>query len=140
MESLYNCGKLEVKTSTIPDSGFGVFATEDIEKGEILEECQYVMFPNNDCTKNIIRDYRFYMGKDKDSFAVVLGYASLYNSDPLKRNAIWATPSMGKKVLFEPTSLKLEKNYLNCFTFFAVNDIKKGEEIFTDYHSSYQKK
>ena len=140
MENLYNCGKLEVKTSTIPDSGFGVFATEDIKKGEILEECQYVIFPNNDCTKNIIRDYRFYMGKEKDSFAVVLGYGSLFNSNPIKRNAIWSTPYMGKKILFEPTSLKLEKNYLNCFTFFAVNDIKKGEEIFTDYHSSYQKK
>ena len=38
MDILYNCGKLEVKTSTIPNSGFGVFATDDINCGEILEE------------------------------------------------------------------------------------------------------
>jgi hypothetical protein len=43
MRKLTNCGKLEVRESTI--EGFGVFATDDIKAGTILEEVPFVLFP-----------------------------------------------------------------------------------------------
>ena len=36
-------GRTEVKKSSI--HGYGVFATEDIKKGDIVEECHFMSFP-----------------------------------------------------------------------------------------------
>lgn len=41
--TLHNCGRLEVRNS--PIEGFGVFATDDIKQGEVLEEVPFVLFP-----------------------------------------------------------------------------------------------
>ena len=38
-DKLYHNPKLEVRKS--PLQGYGVFAKEDIKKGELLEECHY---------------------------------------------------------------------------------------------------
>ena len=38
-DKLYHNPKLEVRKSSI--EGYGVFAKEDIKKGELLEECHY---------------------------------------------------------------------------------------------------
>jgi hypothetical protein len=40
---LPNCKRIEVRSS--PIDGFGVFATDDIAKGEVLEEIPFVLFP-----------------------------------------------------------------------------------------------
>lgn len=40
---LHNCGRLEVRSS--PIEGYGVFATDKINKDEILEEVPFVLFP-----------------------------------------------------------------------------------------------
>jgi hypothetical protein len=132
---LYNCGKLIVKTSTIPNSGFGVFATEDIKTGEILEECPYIPFIMEDGSK-LFEDYRFYVNKEKKEVAIVLGYGSMFNSLPEKRNSMWVPPFTPKNILFENKTIQLTREYIDCFTFFAVRDIKKGDEIFLNYHGS----
>ena len=38
-DKLYHNSKLEVRKSSL--QGYGVFAKEDIKKGELLEECHY---------------------------------------------------------------------------------------------------
>ena len=38
-DKLYRNPNIEVRLSTIPNSGYGVFATDDIKKGDIIEEC-----------------------------------------------------------------------------------------------------
>tara|TARA_R100001443_G_scaffold115667_1_gene133970 strand:- start:779 stop:1204 length:426 start_codon:yes stop_codon:yes gene_type:complete len=135
MDRLYNCGKLEIKTSTIPNSGFGVFATGDIKRGELLEECRYISFPAIRTYTKILPHYRFYQDKKKQFFSIVLGYASMYNSNPSGVNAFWTTPdiknSYSKKINEE--RVHITRNYQDCFAFFALKDIKKGDEIFTDY-------
>ena len=128
MDRLYNCGKLEVKTSTIPNSGFGVFATDDIKCGEILEECRYLPYPKH---ITFFKDYRFWLNPKKDKHAVVLGYGSLYNSSKPKQNAWWVGPSAPKE--FKYGAVTVTRKYLDSFTFFAIRDIKKGDEIFTYY-------
>lgn len=42
-KTLHNCGRLEIRESQI--EGYGVFATEKINKGEVLEEVPFVLFP-----------------------------------------------------------------------------------------------
>ena len=128
MAKLYNCGKLELKTSTIPKAGFGVFATNDIKAGEILEECQYLQYPKY-ITE--FKTYRFWLDAKKRKYALVLGYGSIYNSDEKNQNAYWCVPSTPK--IFTMRNVKITRKYLDCFTFYALKDIKKGEEIFTYY-------
>lgn len=43
MRTLTQCGKIEVRESSI--EGFGVFAKEDISSGTILEEVPFILFP-----------------------------------------------------------------------------------------------
>jgi hypothetical protein len=45
MKILANCGKLQIRQS--PVEGYGVFATDDIPAGTILEEVPFVLFPRH---------------------------------------------------------------------------------------------
>lgn len=111
--------KLCVNTSNI--SGRGVYALEDIKKGEILEECHFVElnekeFKNID---SILKEYVFCFPIDNDkSNCIVLGFGMIYNHNILN-NAYWETD--------------IDKN---CYRFIANKDIKKGEEIFINYQKS----
>ena len=128
MDILYNCGKLEVKTSTIPNGGFGVFAIDDIKVGEILEECRYLAYSK---AYSLFEDYRFWLSPKKNKYAIVLGTGSIYNSSEEKQNAWWVGPSSSEK--FKYGAITITRKYLDSFTFFATKDIKKGDEIFTYY-------
>ena len=92
--------KIEVRKSNI--HGWGVFAREDIKKGEILEECTFIstLFDSFDdpyCPN--LPKYRFYYpqykkGLDKNEWkssiifsAISLGYGSLYNDSKSEKNA-----------------------------------------------------
>ena len=44
MSKLIYSPKLEVKISSI--HGYGVFASEDIKNGEVLEECHFMSIPD----------------------------------------------------------------------------------------------
>ena len=48
---LYKNNKLEVRES--PIHGYGVFAKEDIKKGELLEECHYIRLMKHTSDINI---------------------------------------------------------------------------------------
>lgn len=96
-------------------SGYGVFATRDIRKGEIIEECPYI-----DCKQAEIigklRDYVFTL--NPHHVALAFGYGSMYNHQD-DTNAEWAI-----KDKLEITALK---------------NIKQGEEIFINYGNGYWK-
>lgn len=108
--------KIFVKQS--PVHGFGVFASEDIMEGELLEECPLFLL---DMVRGEISpcmvDYRFNYPKSSDwtHQAISWGYGSLYNHSN-DANADWRNS---------------EKN--NTFEFYATKNIKKGEEIFLYY-------
>lgn len=107
--------KVCVKPSSI--HGYGVFATQDIQSGEVLEECPILDLgiPKGESSSCMI-DYRFNWPKgDFDKQVVAWGYCSLYNHSN--------TPNADWRENFEKQT----------FEFFAVKDIKKGEEIFTYY-------
>ena len=114
--------KIEVRRSKL--HGLGVFANANIKKGEILEECHFIL----DKTpfhkiKNPLQAYIFAWGnKDPDNkskSAIVFGYGCIYNSSE-NNNATWETDKRKNK-----------------FIFYAVKNIKKGEEITTNYGNDY---
>lgn len=114
MELLKN-PNLTIKTS--PCRGYGVFATEDIKKGTLLEVCHHIPIPKEEIG-TLLRDYRFWTTKEKTHFSIVFGYASLYNSSPTP-NALWVAPD----------------NLTTPFIFMTIKDVKKDEEIFIDYQN-----
>jgi SET domain-containing protein len=102
--------KIYVESS--PIHGLGVFASEDINEGEILEVCPVID------TSHILIDYRFNWpqgGNPWDKQVVSTGFALLYNHSSTP-NAAWRS--------------NLENN---TFEFYSIKNIKSGEEVFVWY-------
>ena len=130
MSSLIYSSKIEVKKS--PIHGYGVFAKEDIKKDEILEECHFISLPKDNKYLNAfiqlsdLIDFVFVFPKGKDfkEWAWPLGNGCIYNSSP-NSNADW----------------EIDENK-RLFIFKSIKDIKKGNEICTNYekHREWCKK
>lgn len=101
-----------------PIHGWGVFASQDIETGEIIEEVPVLELPiNKGEVTSLLIDYRFNwpQGVKWDKQVVGLGFASLYNHSN-DANAYWVSD--------------LEKN---TFKFISNKKISSGDEIFIWY-------
>ena len=136
--------KVEVKDSEI--HGLGVFATERIERDEIIEECHLITLPiDKNTPPDLLKNYRFNwpQGRPSDGpiHAIVelklengevlkatlpeegnvlpLGYGCIYNHND-DNNAHWL-------------------NHPRCkaFQFIAIKDIEAGEEICTNYGKGF---
>ena len=114
--------KIEVRKSKL--HGYGVFANEFIKKGEILEECHLI-----EVGKSSAKEYVFSYPKgdiddilqgthdfESEKFVLPTGFGTIYNTakDAYGANANWVDGD-------------------NVFIFKAVKDIKKDEEILTNY-------
>jgi uncharacterized protein len=114
--------KIFIAESKIPKSGRGVFAAENISKGEVIEEAPILILKFEDFVDtrwNLLFEYYFWM----DKFVVLaLGYASLYNHS-LEPNITYKIDKTEKLIRF--TSLK---------------DIKKGEELLFNYKGTSNSK
>lgn len=102
--------KIELKDS--PIHGRGVFARDSIMKGDTLEECHYFQLDDSNF-KKLDRELSRYVFDKKGKLCVVMGLAMCYNHslDPL---ADWRISE-------------------HSFRFFALRDIREGEEITIDY-------
>ena len=114
-KKLYFNEKIEVRKS--PIHGYGVFAKENINKNEVLEECLYIVQDKN--SYNF--DYLFAFPNKNNQLkynVLPLGYGCIYNSSKTKNenNAIW----------------KIDTNN-NIFIFKSIKIIKKDKEILTFY-------
>ena len=91
---IYN-PKLEVKKSSI--HGYGVFASDDIKQGEILEECHFMSIPydhnivnNLPEIKNILNFPFLFPIDNPTELAWPFGNGCIYNSSK-NNNADWNT-------------------------------------------------
>ena len=119
VERLYFNKKIEVRKS--PIHGYGVFAKEDINKGEILEECFYIVQDFNPYNADYL--FSFPDKNNENKYNVLpLGYGCIYNSSKVEgeNNAIWNT--------------NIDDN---IFIFKSIKDIKKDEEICTFYGKNW---
>ena len=95
----------------------GVFAVEDFKKGEIVEICPLLLLPIEDMKHiNKTKLKYYYFDLTKRHFAIVLGYGSLYNHS-YKANARYILSARDKTMTIK-----------------AIENIKKGEEIFINYN------
>ena len=106
-----------VKPSKI--HGMGVFATTDIKKGQIVEECCVLRIPWKCIEDSVLLHYVF-NGNDDENVSLVLGDGSIYNHS--------------SKPNVEPVWYQEEESYV-CYC--ALRNIKKGEELFIDYGEEY---
>lgn len=108
--------KIYLGKSKIPKSDRGVFAKENIKKGEVIEDAPILILEFSDLvdTKwNLLFEYYFWM----DDFVVLaLGYGSLYNHSK------------------NPNSKYKINSKTKTITFKAIKNIKKDEEIYFNYN------
>src|SRR3990167_9140457 len=75
MTKIMPSDKIFIAKSKIPKAGLGVFASEKIESGEVIEECPTLVLPRKDyplVKKTVIRNYHFMWGKSTS--AICFGY------------------------------------------------------------------
>lgn len=102
-----------------PIHGFGVFASEKIIVGELIEECPILSLPLKlGEYSGLMLDYRFNWPSgtfEWEEQVISLGYGSLYNHSETP-NAVW------------------KSNYeKRTFEFTCVKEIQPQEEIFVFY-------
>jgi hypothetical protein len=109
-EKLFHSDKIEIRKS--PLHGYGVFAKDDITKGELLEECYYLEVEwGGDVDR-----YYYELTIDKKK-VISLGFGSMYNSNPdNKENASMDLDLVNDILIFK-----------------SLKDIKKDEEILLYY-------
>ena len=106
--------KIKVAPSTI--HGIGVFVTEFIAKGEVIEIAPCLTMSSSERTltaQTTLKRYGYGCG---ENVAIVWGYGSLYNHSN--------TPNAVYKWL----------DYDGPVEFSALRDLKPGEEILTNYN------
>jgi SET domain-containing protein len=93
--------------------GYGVFAGKNMKKGELLEECYFILTKGGDKT---LDDFYFEAkGKGQYKYALFTGFGIVYNHSD------------------EPNGDYFINIKNRVTTFKAKKDIKKGEEIFISY-------
>ena len=107
----------KIRISNSPIHGLGVFATEIIYEGEIIEICPVIDMCLNGESSHILIDYRFNwpQGGECKTQVVPAGYGMIYNHNN-NANALWKSNEENK-----------------TFEFFAIKQINPNEEIFTYY-------
>jgi len=115
---LFSSEKLEVRRSII--HGWGVFAKEPIEMGELLQECHGLIISGEDYEKSktisgiACNSFRV----SENLYMIPYGFGAIYNSH--SNQNIIAT--------FDTKSC--------IMSFYALKEIRENQELFLDYESA----
>ncbi len=102
-----------------PKHGRGVFTSEDIPEGTILEICPIILIPEGQVDtihSTVLHDYYFLWGDHEEEAAIALGFGSMYNHS------------------FEPNASYFQDFDNNTMDFIAIKDIRAGDEILVNYN------
>jgi len=109
-----------LSVASSPERGRGVFTTQDIETGTIVEISPVLVLDPHERAKveqTLLFDYIFEWGDDLKSACVALGYLSVYNHS-YTANCIY-------EMDFEHELMQIR----------TVKPIKAGEELFINYNA-----
>jgi len=112
--------KIAVKRSSV--DGWGVFATGQIRKEEIIEECHLVLLSAKKWAEvdPLLQDYAFGWPRgSKETFGLPFGFGCCYNHSS-DANINWMSDK--------------EKG---VYRFFSLRDIEAGEELCHNYGRAY---
>ncbi|MBX4205082.1 MAG: SET domain-containing protein [Candidatus Doudnabacteria bacterium] len=112
---------LKIFIKNISKTHRGVFAAQNIKKGEVIEICPVIAIPKKQSKlirKTILDNYVFDWGV-RNQPAMVLGFGSLYNHS------------------YKPNAEHDEQVKQKVMVFKALRDIKKGEEITHNYNGDH---
>jgi len=122
--------KIYVKKS--PIHGYGVFAKEDINAGEIVEEC-HTLFTKED---RYLHDYLF---KGDDDHALPLGFGAIYNHADIPNATFDCTTEKGLIIFTALKKISAEEEIL-CYYgkyWFSSREIKtKKLPVWYQWHRS----
>jgi len=129
-------GPVEIKTSSVEGAGFGVFATEDLEKNTLIERCSVIKFDRrilklyreDRLHRHLLADYIFRWPGGRD-IVIALGCGSLYNHHD-EPNAMWRYCTKDKHLA---NKVHVHASEIDAIEFWTKIKIKSGEEIFTSY-------
>ena len=110
--------KILVKKSGV--QGRGVFANQDIRRGRLIEVSPVLILSNTDTKrigKTTLANYHYEWGDN--TFALAMGVGSLFNHS-YSANAQYYMDYKKKSIKF-----------------YAVRDIKRGDEIFINYNGDH---
>lgn len=111
-----------VGDSALPGAGRGVFAKESIPEGSLIEQCPVVALTDprdrDRLRKTGLVNYYFLWGDARDRAAICLGWGSVYNHS------------------FEPNARYEKVMEDRRMDFYALRDIRAGEEILVNYNGS----
>jgi len=93
----FNLGRVEF--SKRPGGEFTILAKTQFAKGEIVEICPVVLLGEEAKTINYLKDIIFEIDKDKNEWALVLGYGSLYKHSD-ESNIDYAYNRLTKQMYF----------------------------------------
>jgi hypothetical protein len=96
----------------------GVFSSQKIKKGEVIDICPFLSFPQSSKEKiPVFSNYTFCYPRSENwtKHALVLGYGSYYNHSETP-NVDWYTNEEDQ-----------------TFVYFAINDINDEEELLINY-------
>ena len=102
-----------------PEKGKGVFTTEKIEAGTLVEIAPMLILPEKDneaIDKSHLFNYYFLWGEKQQQYAIALGYGSFYNHS------------------YEPNCLYETYYDDETIHFISLKDIEAGEELFINYN------
>jgi uncharacterized protein len=103
-------------------SGRGVFTSEDIKAGTIVESSPVIVMSNEErklLDQTLLHDYIFEWGPDKDQCCMALGYIAMYNHS--YRSNCEYEMDFGNRLIH----IK------------AVRPVKTGEELFINYNGDW---
>jgi SET domain-containing protein len=104
------------------DMGRGVFTSESIEEGTIIETSPVIVMSRDErklLDQTLLHDYIFEWGEKKDQCCVALGYIAVYNHS-YKSNCEYEMDFAAETI-----SIK------------TVRFIKAGEELFINYNGDW---
>lgn len=119
MKPILPSSKIKISPSLLVNAGRGVFATQDIKQGDVIEQCPVIVFSKDqtDIFKDTaLRNYYFWWGEESRVVAVALGYGTLYNHSYI--------PNARYNKFFDNQILEIV----------ALKDITQGEEITIHYN------
>jgi uncharacterized protein len=105
--------------------GRGIYATRIIKTGELIEVSPVLISCENEwkyLKKTVLFDYCFTWGENYEQTAIALGYGSLFNHS--------YTPNAAFTYNIDNLSID----------FFAIQDIKEGDEITINYNEDVEDK